>query len=784
MKGNYITSILLLFFGLVNYHNLIGQISIIANDDTRFFTNQNITPPAQSILENDLLNGMPIVGWQPVVLNFPETFPADISINEAGFVIVGSQTPSGTYIIPYEVCDADGLGICDSAAVTITVDYCRTATPLVDSLTQPTCELPFGSISLSGLPEIGQWAISYVNINGPAISITGTGTTFTVSNLAPGNYTLNVTEEDILLGNCFESFNLNFSIDNIFSGLDVSMSGAYQDLNNDGFTNVGDVINYSFIVSNNTCQDVTNVSLLHQSLNIEGGPILVLGPTTVDSTTFTATYVITQNDINNGFIINSIAVQGTQNGTQIFNDAILTIGLNISDGIKLMAFFDSNANGIRENSEPFFPYGQFQYITNGGPINNIASSNGVFFLYESNPSNSYNVSYIIDSAYVSYYTVSPSAYSNITVAAGSGITTYNFPITVLPHSDVSIQIYGYGAPPRPGFIYQNYIGYTNNSNLTITSGAITFVKDPLLTITNISTAGAVTNADGFTYDFVNLQPNETRNIIVSMQVPTIPTVSLGQLVTNTCSISIPADDVNINNNSSSLTQTIVGSYDPNDKTESHGGKIVHATFTNDDYLTYTIRFENTGTASAINVRVDDLLDNQLDENSIRTIAASHPYVLRRVNNALSWQFEGIDLPPSIENDPITGHGYIVFQVKPKPDFALGDVIPNTAEIYFDFNPPIVTEPCLTEFVEFLGVNAFDADAFAYYPNPTSGEVTFSMKNTKIEKIEVMDVLGKTLLTKTNNYSSATIDLFSLSKGMYLVKVTANGLEKTVKIVKE
>lgn len=384
MKKNYFTSILLLFFGLIYNHNLFGQISIIANDDIRFFSNQNGMPPPQSILENDLLNGAPIIGWQPVILNFPETFPAHISINEAGFVIVGSQTPSGTYIIPYEVCDADGLGLCDSATVTVTVDYCRTSTPVVDSLTQPTCELPFGRISLSGLPEIGQWVISYVENNGPAISITGTGTTFNIPNLNAGNYTLNVTGEDILLGNCFESFNLNFSIDNIFFGLNISMSGAYQDFNNDGFTNVGDVINYSFIISNNTCEDVTNVSLLHQSLNIEGGPIPILGPNIVDATTFTATYVLTQSDINNGFVINSIAVQGTQNGNQIFNDAILTIGLNIPDGIKLMAFIDSNANGIRENSEPFFPYGQFQYTLNSGLANHISSSNGVFYLYESN----------------------------------------------------------------------------------------------------------------------------------------------------------------------------------------------------------------------------------------------------------------------------------------------------------------------------------------------------------------------------------------------------------------
>ena len=294
------------------------------------------------------------------------------------------------------------------------------------------------------------------------------------------------------------------------------------------------------------------------------------------------------------------------------------------------------------------------------------------------------------------------------------------------------------------------------------------------------------NADGFTYNFVNLPPGQTRTFIVTMQVPVIPTVSLGQQLTNSCSISIANDDMNISNNTASLTQTIVGSYDPNDKSESHGTNVLFSTFSADDYLTYTIRFENTGTANAVNVKVNDVLDNQLDESSVRTLSTSHPFVLKRVNNTLTWNFDGIDLPPTVENDEVTGHGYIVFQVKPKTGFALGDIIPNTADIFFDFNPAIVTNTCTTQFVATLGMNAFDADAFEYYPNPTSDVVIFNLKNTSstIDAIEVLDVLGKKLISKTVNYNTANVDLSALSKGMYLVKVKAKGQEKTIKIAKE
>lgn len=764
-------------------NNPMGIIN--ANDDNFTFTNLDggITPPGVGmVLSNDTLNNLPVT-LNNVSISLISTTNSNVGLTPQGLVFANQQTPSGVYTLVYQICQWNVPNNCDTATVTVIVDYCRAATPIIDSLVQPGCASQLGSIALSGLPEVGTWTMTF-NTQPLPTSYTGTGTTFNIQNLAPGSYIVNVVAEDILLGNCYASFDLNFTILNNLSGLDVSMTGVYDDFNNDGYTNVGDVVHYSFAVTNNDCDAITDVHLVNQMLNIVGGPIAVLNTDTTDSTTFTATYVITQNDINAGAVVNSVAVVGTLNGNAISNDYVLSLGLNLSDGIQLNAFLDNNANGVQDNNEPNFSNGEFYYLINGGMVNHVSSSNGALFLYESDPINNYIVGYTVNSQFANHYTVSPASYSNITVADGSGITTYNFAITVIPYADSSVQLYNYSVPPRPGFIYQNYITYTNYGNQPIASGTVTFVKDPLLTITNISVAGAVTNANGFTFDFVNLLPNQTRYITVSMQIPTIPTIALGQQLTNSCTVSIPANDTNINNNTSSLTQVVVGSYDPNDKAEKHGGEVVFSNFTADDYLTYTIRFENTGTANAVNVKVDDVLDSQLDETSVRTLTSSHPYILKRVNNALTWNFDGIDLPPSVEGDAVTGHGYIVFQVKPKTGFTLGDIIPNTADIYFDFNPAIVTNTCITEFVPFLGVNAFDSDAFEYYPNPTSSIVTFAMKNTAtIDTIEVIDVLGKTLISKTVHFNSAEIDFSSLKQGIYLVKLNASGQTKTVKITK-
>ncbi len=267
-----------------------------------------------------------------------------------------------------------------------------------------------------------------------------------------------------------------------------------------------------------------------------------------------------------------------------------------------------------------------------------------------------------------------------------------------------------------------------------------------------------------------------------MQVPTIPTVAAGQALTNTASIAPLTGDIVPENNSNSSSQIIINSYDPNDKMESHGERILHSAFTSNDYLYYTIRFENSGTASAINVRVNDILDDQLDETSLRMVNASHAYVLDRVGSNLTWNFNNIQLPVSIANTT-TGKGYITFKVKPNPGYAVGDIIPNTAAIYFDFNPAIITNTFNTQFVAALGINQFENEDFVFYPNPTSDIVTVSLTNTEntIASITVYDVLGKTILaSKSNNSNTQIIDLSNVNTGMYFIEVTTDSNLKVVK----
>ncbi|WP_309640895.1 T9SS type A sorting domain-containing protein [Flavobacterium sp.] len=720
----------------------------------------------QDVLANDTLNGLPLTLSQVSISQVSSTSNY-LSINENGGVVFSNgPAPTGTYTINYYICENANPNNCASGFAAVSIG-CTVTTP-VATITQPSCFNSLSTIQLSGLPAVGTWNIYS---NGVIIK-TGSGVVTTLTGITPGKYTINVANAT----GCF-SPPLNIEV----GYLTTALTATYVDFNADGITNVGDIITYNIGVTNISSCNLTDVIVNSIGLNVTGNPVSLAAGAT-DTTTFSATYPLTQNDINTGFVYKTITATGTASSGTVTSASAATTTLNVTDGIKLVAFLDANSNGIKDASEHNFSLGEYHYDINDSGVPTNVASNGDYYLYESNPATSYDLSYTVNSANAAQYTVTNANYNNITVAAGSGITTFYFAVTVVPFKDLEIVVYPYGVSPRPGFTYYNYVSYRNSGNVAIPSGTVSFTKDNLVTILSVSQAGTVSNATGFTYNFSNLLPNEVRGFTVNMQVPVIPIVSIGNLLTNSASITIPVGDINPANNNSSYSQVIVGSYDPNDKSESHGGKVLFSTFTANDYLTYTIRFENTGTANAINVNVSDILDNHLDETTVSMVRSSHPYILERVGSHLTWKFNGIELPPSVEDTNI-GHGYIVFQVKPKAGYSLGDIIPNTADIFFDFNPAIVTNTCTTEFVNTLATKGFAFDQFSFYPNPVKNAFHIS-NDVVMDSMTITSVLGQTILTKNIEASEATIDLSLLSKGIYFVKVKAKNEEKTVKIIKE
>lgn len=212
------------------------------------------------------------------------------------------------------------------------------------------------------------------------------------------------------------------------------------------------------------------------------------------------------------------------------------------------------------------------------------------------------------------------------------------------------------------------------------------------------------------------------------------------------------------NNVQLLRDTIIGSYDPNDISAAPAGACAEQAILPTQKLTYSIRFQNTGTASAINVRILDTLPAGLDLNTLRVLAAGHAMAVERLDSStLAFVFDNIHLPDSFSNEAAS-HGFVQFEIAQKPDVPLGTPINNRAAIYFDFNAPVITNSVFRTIADplpecpevistaFLGKNT----DFSIFPNPVPEDAspTITLENDYIGqvKVEILSLDGRMLNT--------------------------------------
>src|SRR5690606_25090562 len=145
-----------------------------------------------------------------------------------------------------------------------------------------------------------------------------------------------------------------------------------------------------------------------------------------------------------------------------------------------------------------------------------------------------------------------------------------------------------------------------------------------------------------------------------------------------------------------------------------------------DYLYYTIRFQNTGTANTNFIRVINNLPEELDEESIRMVYFSHDYVLTKTGSNLEWFFEDtILLPQSV--DDMASQGYIVYKINHKTCYAVNKRIVNQAKIYFYYYPGTITNTFSNEFLQTTMQTDLPANSLKVplYLNPTQATINIS-----------------------------------------------------------
>ena len=265
-------------------------------------------------------------------------------------------------------------------------------------------------------------------------------------------------------------------------------------------------------------------------------------------------------------------------------------------------------------------------------------------------------------------------------------------------------------------------------------------------------------------DFGNINFNTAFNIMVL----TDTTATLGSEVCFTVSVTPLLGDNNPTNNTLTQCFTVVGSYDPNDKSVYPSANID----TTVEWLTYTIRFQNTGTDTARHVFITDTLSNALDVASFRLLSYSHQPSVQIKGNALRFNFPYINLVDSPTNEPLS-NGYVQYKIKLKPNQPIGTSINNTAFIYFDFNAPIVTNTTTNTIALPTSIASPSREEFKFslYPNPAKSTVNlFASKEFIGQQVVVVDLMGRVIFETTLNTPNISINTSNLSAGVYIVRL--------------
>ncbi|MFT3795362.1 leucine-rich repeat domain-containing protein [Flavobacterium sp.] len=345
------------------------------------------------------------------------------------------------------------------------------------------------------------------------------------------------------------------------------------------------------------------------------------------------------------------------------------------------------------------------------------------------------------------------------------------------HPDVEIVIVPIGGA-RPGFDATYQIIYRNKGNQVV-SGPIGFqYEDSVLDFVQSSLAPDAQSAGNLDYSYSNLFPFETRSIFITFNVNSpmeTPAVNIGDVLHYNATISAHVNDGPSVSNEARLNQVVIGSYDPNDK-QCLDGTTVNPNQIG-DYLHYVIHFENTGTAAAENVVVRDAIDEtQFEVGSLQMLSASHALDIRMMGNKVEFIFNGIQLGAG-------EHGHVVFKIKTKSNLAVNSSVSNKADIFFDYNFPVITEPAVTTFT-LLGTEKFTADAsIRIFPNPTKDVVKVEADG-RIQSVTVYDAQGRLLQTQVSDAAATAISLQGYAAGIYYLKVgTASGYA-TQSIVKK
>ncbi|MBO9701848.1 MAG: T9SS type A sorting domain-containing protein [Sporocytophaga sp.] len=427
-------------------------------------------------------------------------------------------------------------------------------------------------------------------------------------------------------------------------------------------------------------------------------------------------------------------------------------------------FVDINNNGIKDTNEPYRK-GVKVFIPSAG-LYTFSNDSGYYELSVNKPD-----TYILSTSTL-YYSSTP---KTITTKGFGEMVTSDIGIQLSESAkDLVVSVSNFGFP-RPGFDIAFKIDVKNIGTLD-TPADLSFDFPGVISIDSVSEKATI-QSNRLAWYYPNLQAGEDFSMIVYCNL------SSAAVLGNTLEliVKVNPDDIDEHtpeNNIKVLNLVIRGAYDPNDK--QGPALITPDQLINEEYIDYTIRFQNTGTDTAFTVVIADLLDMKLQNNSFEMISSSHACEPVIKNQQIYFMFSNIQLPDSNTNK-IKSCGYVSFRVKALPSLTEGESFSNTAGIYFDYNAPIITNTVETIVKTIVPTsnkdNTSQKNLLNAYPNPVVDDVLYIIEGVSFR---LHNSHGVQVLEGISSGTGTFVK--ELPKGLYLLEMNMDDNYTTRKIL--
>ena len=425
------------------------------------------------------------------------------------------------------------------------------------------------------------------------------------------------------------------------------------------------------------------------------------------------------------------------------------------------------------------------------------------------PTGSYTISEQVNQYYPLSACQSNSNAVSVTAAAGCNtVVDFSNQLNIL--HDLKIVTMNSTVPPIPGMAYQQKVVVKNEGTVTESGIQLGYEQDEQLPFVNATLPSFLQiNSALYPYSysvqsgFPTLSPNNSSVILTNYNTPTdIPLgtmVDFYDTVANVAPIGVNwlLDNTPWNNVNTFQTE-VIGSYDPNYKEVSPRGNgaegfVPMATKEFD----YTIHFQNEGTYFAQNISVTDQLDADFDWTTFKPGYSDYEYTTTMSETGLvTFTFSNINLPWKSGYGDALSSAMVHYSIQRKATNPVGTEFTNTANIYFDYNAPIITNTTLNTLQSLAGVDELGsgdgevAVNMELYPVPASDHLTIQVNNVlKNEKavVSIIDLTGHVVLSENVDLSEGTTmvtkNVSTLMSGTYLTRIAfENGSAIVKKIV--